>query len=107
MSRTGQCHDNAVAESVFGSLKAEWCDHAHYRDLADARLSVRRYVHWFNHHRRHQSLGYRTPAEVEQEAEQDASHGSPPAASTLMPKLNTDPNKASATTPAVTVAAAG
>ena len=30
MSRTGDCYDNAVAESFFASLKAEWVDHEDY-----------------------------------------------------------------------------
>jgi len=30
MSRKGECHDNAVAESFFGSLKTELVDHEDY-----------------------------------------------------------------------------
>ena len=65
MSGKGECWDNAVAETVFGKLKSEWTEHEKYADLADARLSIRRYVHWFNHKRRHQGLGYLTPEEKE------------------------------------------
>ena len=71
MSRVGECYDNAVAESVFGSLKGEWIDHEHYTGLADARLSVIRYIGFYNGQRRHQSLGYQTPNEKERRFHQD------------------------------------
>jgi len=32
MSRTGDCYDNAVAESFFASLTAEWVDREDYAD---------------------------------------------------------------------------
>lgn len=65
MSGKAECWDNAVAETVFGKLKGEWTEHEQYADLAEARLSIRRYVRWFNHKRRHQGLGYLTPEEAE------------------------------------------
>ena len=65
MSGKGECWDNAVAESTFGKLKGEWTEHEDYADLAEARLSIRCYVRWFNHTRRHQGLGYLTPEETE------------------------------------------
>jgi len=72
MSRVGECYDNAVAESVFGSLKGEWVDHEHYAGLADARRSVMRYIGFYNGQRRHQSLGYQTPDEKEWRFHEDA-----------------------------------
>ena len=38
MSRTGDCYDNAVAESFFATLKAEHVDHEDFatRDLGTA-----------------------------------------------------------------------
>ena len=40
MSRTGDCYDNAVAESFFATLKAEHVDHADFatRDLGTASI---------------------------------------------------------------------
>jgi transposase InsO family protein len=40
MSRTGCCHDNAVMERLFWSLKHEWTKHEEYADLEEARLNV-------------------------------------------------------------------
>lgn len=65
MSRVGDCYDNAVVESFNGSYKREWMRHASYGDLAAARLDFMRYVHFYNHCRLHQTLGYVTPDEHE------------------------------------------
>jgi putative transposase len=66
MSRAGDCWDNAVLESFFATLKTElvhgarWpTREAAHRDLADY-LNV-----WYNHARRHATLGYHTPADYE------------------------------------------
>ena len=40
MSRKGECLDNAVAESFFGTLKTEWVDHEDYRTKAQAKQSL-------------------------------------------------------------------
>ena len=69
MSRVGCCHDNAVAESVFGSVKAEWTDRFDYADLDEARASVGYYINWFNTQRIHQTLGDVTPVEYEEARE--------------------------------------
>lgn len=71
MSGVGDCYDNAVAESFFGSFKTEWANHQRYPDLAAARRSVMRYIHFYNHHRLHQTLGYQTPDEYEQHHQHD------------------------------------
>ncbi|GAA6136455.1 hypothetical protein NBRC116583_02020 [Arenicella sp. 4NH20-0111] len=44
MSRKGDCYDNAVAESFFGSLKSELVDHEDYRTKEQARQSVFKYI---------------------------------------------------------------
>jgi len=66
MSRKGDCWDNAVAESTIGSIKAElladWTPAT--RPLATQALF--RYIEGlYNPRRRHSSLGYRSPLEVE------------------------------------------
>jgi len=76
-----ECYDNAVAESVFGSLKGEWVDHHRYADLAEARASIRVYLQWFNTERRHQSLDYLTPDEKENMFDTHL-HPDPPASPT-------------------------
>lgn len=66
MSRKGECLDNAVAESFFGSLKNELVYHEDYRTRAQARQSVFEYVEiFYNRRRRHASLNYMTPVGYE------------------------------------------
>lgn len=66
MSRKGNCWDNAVAESFFKSLKAEWTNWHKYQSLNEAALSVFEYIEtWYNLKRRHSALGYMTPVEYE------------------------------------------
>lgn len=69
MSRKGDCWDNAVAESFFGTLKQELVHHERYRSRAEARLSVFEYIEgWYNHRRRHSALGGVSPIQFEQAA---------------------------------------
>jgi transposase InsO family protein len=57
MSRKGDCWDNAVAESFFGTLKRELVYHETYRNRSEARLSVFEYIEsWYNRRRRHSAL---------------------------------------------------
>lgn len=66
MSRKGNCHDNAVAESFFSNLKNELTHHVTFDDHASALSAITKYIDvYYNQHRLHQSLGYRTPAQVE------------------------------------------
>lgn len=66
MSRKGECLDNAVAESFFGTLKTELVDHEDYFTKADAKRSLFEYIEvFYNRHRRHSYLGYVSPAEYE------------------------------------------
>lgn len=69
MSRKGNCWDNAVAESFFGSLKVELdevLDGGASR--TDVRSAVCDYLAWYNSKRRHSSLGYMTPNDYEASA---------------------------------------
>lgn len=69
MSRAGDCYDNAVMESFFGSYKQEWAHHHRWSDLADARAATHDYIEvFYNRQRLHSSLGYRTPAEADEAA---------------------------------------
>lgn len=54
MSRRGNCHDNAVAESFFANLKKEEIRRKIYRTREDARQAIFRYIELFyNPKRRH------------------------------------------------------
>lgn len=66
MSRKGECHDNAVAESFFGTLKTELVDDEDYRTRQEAKQSLFEYIELFyNTRRRHSYLGYVSPVEYE------------------------------------------
>ncbi len=66
MSRAGDCWDNAVAESFFGTLKTELVHEADWPTRAAARAAVFEYLEvWYNRQRRHSALGYLSPAEYE------------------------------------------
>ena len=66
VGRTGQCWDNAVAESFFASLKGECIDQQSWPTHTMARRAVVDYIAWYNATRLHSTLGYRTPNEYEQ-----------------------------------------
>ena len=67
MSRKGECLDNAVAESFFGTLKNELVYHEDYRTRAEARQSIFEYIEvFYNRQRRHAFLNYMTPVEYEE-----------------------------------------
>lgn len=66
MSRRGNCYDNAVHESFFGTLKSE-CADVRFPSRTAARQCVFEYIEvWYNRQRRHSTLGYLSPAEFEQ-----------------------------------------
>jgi transposase InsO family protein len=66
MSRTGNCYDNAVVESFFGTLKKELVHHENYSTRAAAHQSLFEYIEvFYNRKRRHSALGFVSPAEYE------------------------------------------
>lgn len=70
LSRRGECHDNAVMESFYGSMKTEKLHREKYRTREEARAAVFDYIEGFyNPHRRHSSLGNISPMAFEQEAQ--------------------------------------
>ncbi len=72
MSRTGDCWDNAVAESFFATLKTELIYRQRWAGLADLRAALFDYIEvFYNRQRLHSTLGYQTPAQ-RQETHQTA-----------------------------------
>jgi putative transposase len=68
MSRTGNCWDNAVAESFFATLKSELVHRRRWHSVIELRQALFEYIEiFYNRRRLHSSLDYKTPAAVEQE----------------------------------------
>jgi len=68
MSRKGDCWDNAVVESFFGSLKQERVQWKNYQTRFEAQQDILNYIAMFyNSHRLHSYLGYKSPNDYESE----------------------------------------
>lgn len=65
MNRPGCPGDNAHMESFFHSLKAEWIRGKTFKTFTELETAVRHYIRFYNHHRLHSGLDYRTPVEYE------------------------------------------
>jgi len=66
MSRSGDCWDNAVIESFFGTFKQEWAHHHRWSGLMSARVATHDYIEvFYNRQRLHSALEYKTPAEAD------------------------------------------
>ena len=67
MSRRGNCHDNAVMESCFSSVKAELADR--FDSCGEAKRELFNYIELFyNQRRRHSTIGQISPAAYERRA---------------------------------------
>jgi putative transposase len=64
MSRAANCYDNAFMEFCFGTIKTE-LEMTEYPDSQTARHDIASYLSYYNHDRRHSSLGYLAPADFE------------------------------------------
>ena len=68
MSRRGNCHDNAVAESFFNLLKRERIRRRTYKTRAEARQDVFDYIEMFyNPKRKHARNGMLSPVQFERQ----------------------------------------
>lgn len=67
MSRRANCHDNAVMEAFFSSLKSELADR--FESCGEAKMALFGYIEaFYNQRRRHSTIGYVSPAAFERAA---------------------------------------
>ena len=64
MDGKGRAFDNIMVERLWRSVKYEEVYLKDYQTVAEAKLGLIRYFEFYNNERPHQSLDYRTPAEV-------------------------------------------
>ena len=68
MSRKGDCWDNAVVESFFGSLKQERVHWRNYQTRHEAQQDILNYISvFYNNYRLHSTLGYMSPENYERQ----------------------------------------
>lgn len=63
LSHKGCPYDNAVAEATYKIFKTEFAMNKTFNSLDQLRSELVDYVHWFNNHRIHGSLGYLSPVQ--------------------------------------------
>lgn len=70
MSKKGDCWDNRVIESFFGSLKQERVQWRNYQTRWEAQQDILNYITMFyNSNRLHSYLGYQSPSQFEKQVE--------------------------------------
>jgi putative transposase len=67
MDGRGRCLDNVFVERLWRSVKYEWLYTHCYEGVPELERGRAEYFRFYNHQRLHQSLNYRTPAEVYRE----------------------------------------
>jgi putative transposase len=66
MGSVGDAYDNAMAESFFATLERELLNRRNFRTQAEAKMAIFEWLEgWYNPHRRHSALGYRSPVNYE------------------------------------------
>ena len=68
MTRGGAPGENAHMESFFHSLKADTIHGRSFPAIGELREALRRYIRYYNYHRLHSALGYRSPVDYERAA---------------------------------------
>ena len=66
MSRKGDCYDNAISESFFGTLKRELVYRDKFQTREEAKLKIFDYIEvFYNRQRKHSSINYQSPVDFE------------------------------------------
>ena len=65
MGKVGTSYDNAMAESLWASLKKELIYQARFKTREEAKTKIFDWIHWYNHKRIHSSINYLSPIAFE------------------------------------------
>lgn len=66
MGSVGDAYDNAMCESFFATLECELLERRRFKTQVEAQMAVFDFIEgWYNPHRRHSALDYRSPIEFE------------------------------------------
>jgi putative transposase len=66
MGSVGDAYDNAMCESFFATLECELLERRRFKTQVEAQMAVFDFIEgWYNPHRRHSALAYRSPIEFE------------------------------------------
>ena len=69
MGSVGDAYDNAMAEAFFATLERAVLNRRRFKRQAEAKMAIFSWIEgWYNPHRRHSSLGYRSPMNYERRA---------------------------------------
>ena len=66
MGSTGDCYDNAMAESLFASMKRDLPNHGRHATRHSSLIEIGEYIErFYNCRRRHSAIGYMCPIDLE------------------------------------------
>lgn len=74
MTGKGRCHDNIYIERFWRSVKYEEIYLNDYSSVSELKAAISSYIEFYNYKRWHQSLDYKTPAEVYNDSQQEPVH---------------------------------
>lgn len=78
MGSVGDCFDNAMCESCFATLECELLNRRPFKSQIEARMAIFEFIEgWYNPHRRHSALDYRSPINYERSHSAKADYRSP------------------------------
>ena len=74
MTGKGRCHDNIYIERFWRTVKYEEFYLNDYDNVNELIVAIGNYIEFYNHKRWHQSLSYKTPAEVYRSSQREPGH---------------------------------
>ncbi|WP_281384242.1 integrase core domain-containing protein [Lipingzhangella halophila] len=66
MGTVGDCYDNSMMESLWATMQLELLDSRPWKTREELATAIFEWIeYWYNPHRRHSSIGMRSPATFE------------------------------------------